>query len=120
MLYRSARMAHLYPPGTSYIEKQIRNAGYFQCRSIAFEILSELAIATPLPGIGGEYITASGDGSGSVAEQTIRYLETHFRERLTIPVIARDLGMSPATISHRFREENGETIDKAIQRIRLE
>lgn len=170
---RPPRVAHLYPPGTSYIEKTDRecwmssawiifesdlaflhamtdnrtgfarihdpqmklgrrleklafiaasegNAGYFQCNSIVFEILSELAIATLRLGGGGEYMIASGEASGSVAERTIRYLETHFRERLTIPVIARALGMSPSTLSHRFREESGETIIKALQRIRLE
>ena len=173
LLHRPARVAHLYPPGTSYIEKTDRecwmssawiifesdiaflysmtanatgfarihdphmrigrqletlasiaagegNAGYFRCSSIAFEILSELAVATPLPGNGGEYAIATGKESTSVADRTIRYLETHFRERLSIPVIARDLGMSPSTISHRFREESGETIIKALQRIRLE
>jgi len=173
MLYRPARMAHLYPPGTSYLEKtdheccmvsawiifesdvaflrtmtenvtgfarindpQMKigrrletlasiaalkgNAGYFLCNSIAFEILAELASATPCPGIGNEYVTASGNVSGSIVERTIRYLETHFRERLTIPDVARDLGISASTISHRFRQESGETIVKALQRIRLE
>lgn len=173
MLPRPARMAHLYPPRTSYLEKTDRecwlssawmifesdsaflhamtenstqfarihdpnmkighrlktlassaavegNAGYFHCSSIAFEILSELAKVTRIPGTCGEYSTASESRLTPVAEQTIRYLESHFREPLTVPNIARVLGMSPSTISHRFHAESGETIVKALQRIRLE
>lgn len=173
LLHRPARMAHLYPPGTPYIEKTDRefwmssawmifdsnltflntitehptnfarihdpemkighrlealasiasvegNVGYFRCHSIAFEILAELADATRIPGTCGEYSITSESQVATVAERTIRYLESHFRESLSIPDIARNLGMSPSTISHRFRAESGETIVKALQRIRLE
>ncbi len=173
MLQRPTRMAHLYPPHTSHLEKNDNecwvssvwiifdsdiaflramtenprklgrihdpdmkighrlealasiasvegNAGYFQCHSIAFEILSELASATLLPGACGEYSTASESPLPTVTERITRYLESHFREPLSVPVIARDLGISISKISHGFRTEFGETVIKTLQRIRLE
>lgn len=96
------------------------NAGYYRCCSVAFELFSELAAATLIPGTSGEYALASKDTVDTVAERTMRYLKSHFREALSVASIANALGMSASTISHQFRKETGETIIKCLQRIQLE
>lgn len=96
------------------------NGNYFRCGAIAFEILSELAAAKSVDGSANAFTTAKGYASASVPMRTTCYLESHFRERITVPEMARALGMSASTLSHRFREETGETIIQALQRVRLE
>ena len=49
-----------------------------------------------------------------------KYLEQHFSEPVTVRKIARELGVSESSLSHRYRLESGETLFDTLLRIRTE
>ncbi len=48
------------------------------------------------------------------------YLEVHFREQVSLAAMAKSLGMSVSSLSHRYRSEAGESVFTTLLRIRVE
>lgn len=58
--------------------------------------------------------------TGSLGDRVKAYLEQHYRNILTVKEIARTLGVSESGLSHRYKEETGETIFETLLRIRVQ
>ena len=70
-----------------------------------------------------DYLYDLGDpvrSCGTLSRRVKEYLEQNFRKPLTVRKIARELGISESGLSHRYREEAGETLFDTILRIRAE
>jgi len=52
--------------------------------------------------------------------QVENYLQKHFREKIRIQEIAIAHGLSVSSLSHRYRQETGETILETLVKLRLE
>ena len=94
--------------------------GYWESCSWFCKILGLLERLPPsgkpdyLYELGGD--AAAGNLSGRVKE----YLEQNFKRRITVKMIARALGVSESGLSHRYRQESGETLFDTLLRIRVE
>lgn len=169
---RPVRVAHLYPPGTPYLESgatggRVRSAWmifssdfeflramvdvpagfarihdpsgvvgaklmamaedaaggsrrYCDCAAKGLEILSVLQGAARVGESGFDYAVGEAAGHETIGRRALHCLERRYREPMSLPRIARELGVSVSTLEHRFREETGETVVQALRRIRLE
>lgn len=169
---RPVRVAHLYPPGTPYLESvsvggRIRSAWmifssdlallramvedsagfarirdpsgiiearlvgmaeaaaggsrrYCDCAAKGLEIMGVLQGAARVGDSGFDWTLGETGGHQTFARRVLDHLERRYRDPVTVPGIARELGMSVSTLAHRFREETGETVVQALRRIRLE
>lgn len=97
------------------------NQGYYGCFA-EFSRIVEVLENLPAPaGPDYLYFLSSGEDSGASPGRRVRaYLERNYRERVAIGAIARELGISESKLSHRYREECGESVFDTLLRIRLE
>ena len=97
------------------------NTGYYGCFA---EFSRIVGILENLPAPAGpDYLyvlSRDGEGSGSPGRRVRAYLERNYRERVTIRDLARELGVSESKLSHRYREECGESVFDTLLRIRVE
>lgn len=62
----------------------------------------------------------SGARHANVIHQSVQYLATHYRERVTLEEMARRVYLSPSYFSRVFRQETGETFSGYLNRLRIE
>lgn len=96
------------------------NRRYCDCAARALETLSLLQGAQPVGTSGFDYRVGGDRARETFSQRVLHHLERHYPRPLTVPGIARALGVSTSTLAHRFREETGETVIQALQRVRLE
>lgn len=58
--------------------------------------------------------------AGNLSDRVKEYLEQNFKRQITVKMIARALGVSESGLSHRYRQESGETLFDTLLRIRVE
>lgn len=56
----------------------------------------------------------------NVIHKSIQYLNTHYREKITLEDVARWVYLSPAYFSRVFKAEMGESFTAYLNRIRIE
>lgn len=97
------------------------NLGYYGCFA---EFSRIVEVLENLPGAGGpDYLyslSPEAEPSVSPGRSVRAWLERNYRGRVTIGAIARVLGVSESKLSHRYREECGESIFDTLLRIRVE
>ena len=97
------------------------NAGYYGCFAEFSRIVEVLEDLPAAAGPDYLYILSRKAGSGEPPGRRVRaYLERNYRGHITVGAIARALGVSESTLSHRYREECGESIFDTLLRIRVE
>lgn len=97
------------------------NSGYYGCFA-EFSRIVELLESLP-PAVGPDYLyvlSRDTETAGSPGRFVRAWLERNYREHVTIRAIARDLGISESKLSHRYREECGESVFATLLRIRVE
>jgi AraC-like DNA-binding protein len=60
-----------------------------------------------------------GDGRSLGIERALRFIHRHHAERLDVPTLAREVGMSPSTLHHRFKAATSLTPIQYLKRMRL-
>ncbi len=97
------------------------NSGYYDCFA-EFSRIVEILENLPAPADPDYlYVLSSGGEVGASPGRRVRaYLERNYRGHVTIGAIARVLGVSESTLSHRYREECGESVFDTLLRIRIE
>lgn len=97
------------------------NAGYYGCFA-EFSRIVELLESLP-PAAGPDYLyvlSHDTETAGSPGRFVRAWLERNYREHVTIRAIAHDFGVSESKLSHRYREECGESVFDTLLRIRVE
>jgi len=97
------------------------NGDYWDCFAVFCQIVKMLEKLS-LPS-GPDYIYNLSDDhndQGQLWHRVHSYLEKNYRKQLYLSNIARELGYSESKLSHRYREECGETVFDSLQRIRVE
>ncbi len=95
--------------------------GYRESSAFFCELL-DLLEHLPPPG-SPDYLYDLGESSvagGSLSRRVREYLEQNFRQRITMKGVALKLGVSESGLSHRYRQETGETVFDTLLRIRVE
>ena len=97
-----------------------RENGYWRIHALFFRIVALLQHATFLAGET-YHITAETPSAGaSVFVQSVRsFMHERLADPLTLAELARHLGVSSSTLSHRYREETGEAPMQALKRMRI-
>ncbi|MHB9106379.1 MAG: AraC family transcriptional regulator [Armatimonadota bacterium] len=97
-----------------------REDGYWHAHALFFRIISLLQHAAYL---GGETYRVTGDAPATGSSDFVQSVRTFMHERLADPLtladIARHLGVSCSTLSHRYRTETGEAPMQALKRMRI-
>jgi AraC-like DNA-binding protein len=95
------------------------NSSYYRCFAEFARIVELLEQLPPPSGADYQYHLSS-DGGESLGRRVRACLERDFRRRVTIGALARELGCSSSTLSHRYRAECGESVFDTLLRIRVE
>jgi AraC-like DNA-binding protein len=97
-----------------------REDGYWQAHALFFRIVALLQRAIFLAG---ETYRITADAPSAGASAFVQSARTYMHERLADPLtldeIARHLGVSCSTLSHRYRAETGEAPMQALKRLRM-
>jgi AraC-like DNA-binding protein len=97
------------------------NAGYYGCFAEFSRIVEFLENLPPAAGPDFLYVLSGETGTAGTPGKRVRaYLERNYRGHVTIRAIARELGISESTLSHRYRAECGESVFDTLLRIRVE
>lgn len=104
-----SRMAHIYGED-----------GFWRAQSLLLEIIDVLHMATPVGE--GQYELKQDQRIPEVDPIVVgvrAYLQAHVSEPVTLAAMARTLGVSPSTLSHRYKEAVGEAPIKTLMRMRI-
>ena len=97
------------------------NAGYYGCFAEFSRIVGVLENLHAPAGPDYLYVLSPEEEHIGSPERRVRaYLERNYREHVTLRDIARELGISKSTLSHRYRAECGESVFETLLRIRVE
>lgn len=55
-----------------------------------------------------------------ITKEVINYIDQHYQEEITLPILAKKLGFSSVYLSRYFKEACGQTITSYIQKVRLQ
>ncbi len=82
--------------------------GAWLAQATLYRIVDRLLAAQPLPDRPGHYSLAPDQASlPSLASRVEACISAHYAEPLTLDTIARAVGVSRSTLTHRYREETG-------------
>ena len=125
----SGGFARIHDPGRK-LQKLLRdtaiaaahgNRGFRESSGYFFSILDLLEhLPSPASPDYLYHLETSSPSPDSLGKQVKEYLEQNFREPVTVKKIARTLGVSESSLSHRYRQETGETLFGTLLRIRAE
>lgn len=97
------------------------NAGYYPCFAEFSRIVGILEDLPPAAGPDYLYVLSEENGAGGTLGKRVRAaLERNYRGHVAIADLARELGCSASTLSHRYRTECGESVFDTLLRIRVE
>jgi AraC-like DNA-binding protein len=98
-----------------------REAGYWAAQALFFEIVALLGRTEPVDSPTWRLTAGPPAEYTSDFVQIVRqYLHAHLSDAVTLAEIAEHLGVSPSTLSHRFRAETGEAPMATLQRLRID
>ncbi len=96
------------------------NQGILAVQGLFYELIDYL-LNHAEPAGGYEWrVTGDAADPARLGNKLRSYLEQHYRRKLRLEKIARDLGISESTLSHRCRAETGQGVMALLNTIRIE
>ena len=103
---------------TELLEDAGRGREYWQAQSALYRVLSLLASSEP-QGPGVYLLSGVAPVPALLSERVDAHIREHYHERLTLEGIARAMGVSRSTLTHRYRDETGTTPMTRLSECRL-
>lgn len=98
--------------------ERYRYAGFLRVQARLFDLIQLLTSATSVsPGL---YRIEHDSTSTQTFVAAVRnFYDAHLHERITLPAVARALGVSVSVLAHRYKRETGETLIQSLTRLRI-
>jgi AraC-like DNA-binding protein len=103
---------------TELLEGAGRGREYWQAQSALYRVLSLLSSAEPR-GPGEYLLSGISPVPALLSERVDAHIREHYHERLTLEGIARAMGVSRSTLTHRYHGETGATPMARLTECRL-
>lgn len=95
-----------------------RSRGYWQAQSTLYRVLSCL-VSSKVQQDGECLLSIAPPAGATLSERVDAYLREHYHVRLTLDKVARAVGVSRSTLTHRYRSETGTTPMDRLSECRL-